>query len=348
MTNLLAPFPILGRLIACLCLLMLAAHSANAQELLRNRSFEDPVAPNPGNNFYASIPEWTISNQGNNDPNPFNIVRPTAALCCTNATQTPAGGGDQYLDVSGTWGQLNQDFTIAEAGMISFSGWFSVRDFPQNLSGMFVRVRNLSNGLIVATSSVSFSSSEPIGLWKQALVDFVPVAAGTYRFEAFIPNPANLDLVSVTYARPISLQKSSAAHWDPVSSYANPKKIPGGVITYSINIEVPPDYDLPSNSLLITDPTPSHLALIVADFQNPGSGPVQFDVGSGGVFLPYSGLTSATDGVEFSNNGGLDWNYQPVIGPDGSDPSITAVRIRPSGTMPAGTTATVKMRYVIR
>lgn len=348
MTNLLAPFPILGRLIACFCLLMLAANSANAQELLRNRSFEDPVAPNPGNNIYASIPEWTISNQGNSDPNPYNIVKATAALCCTNATQTPTGGGDQYFDVSGTSGQLNQEFTVAAAGMISFSGWFSVRDTQQNLSGMFVRVRNLSNSQIVATSSVSFSSSEPIGLWKKAHVDFVPVAAGTYRFEAFIPNPANLDLVSVTYAPSILLEKSSASHWDPVSNYANPKMIPGGVITYSINIEVPPDYDLSANSLLITDPTPPNLAMIVADFQSPGSGPVQLEGGKGGASLVYSGLNSATDGVEFSNNGGLDWSYQPVIGPDGSDPMITTVRIRPSGTLTAGTTATVKIRYVIR
>jgi len=327
---------------------MLAANSANAQELLRNRSFEDPVAPNPGNNFYASIPEWTMSNQGNSDPKPYNIVVANKALCCNNATQTPEGGDRQYIDVSGTSGQLNQDFKIAAAGVISFSGWFSVRDFPQNLSGMFVQVRNLSIGKIVATSSVSFSSSEPIGLWKMARADYVPVAAGSYRFEAFIPNPANLDLVSVTYSPSLSVQKSSAAHWDPVSNYKNPKMIPGGIITYSINIEIPPDYDLTSNSLLITDPTPPNLAMIVTDFQDPGSGPVQLDGGKGAVFLTYSGLDSATDGIEFSNNGGLDWSYQPVIGPDGSDPKITAVRVRPQGTMAAGTTATVKMRYVIR
>ena len=42
-----------------------------AQELLDNRSFENPAVANPGNNIMASLPSWTISNQGNSDPTPL-------------------------------------------------------------------------------------------------------------------------------------------------------------------------------------------------------------------------------------------------------------------------------------
>lgn len=320
---------------------------AQAQELLGNRSFEDPVAPNPGNNFFASIPDWYISNQGNSDPNPINLVLATPALCCGNPTETPTGGGQQYLDISGTHAQINQNFTIAAGGMISFSGWFSVRDSQQNLSGMEIRVRNVATEQVVGSSAVSFSSSEPIGLWKQALVNFTPIAAGTYRFEAFIPNPANFDVASVSYTPPISVSKTGAAHWDPVSNLVNPKMIPGAIITYSINVEVPAGYDLASNSIKISDQTPHNLALMVSDFHGPGSGPVDFHSGSSGLSFSYSGLASTTDGIEFSSNGGMDWQYVPVIGPDGSDPKVTHVRVTPSGSMAPGSNATVKMRYII-
>lgn len=328
-----------------ICLL---ATPASGQELLRNASFEEPVAPKAGNNIYATIPEWTISNQGNSDPKPHNIVRPTAALCCKNATQTPSGGGEQYYDVSGTSGQLNQAFKIGTAGMISFSGWFSVRDSQQSLSGMFVRLRDLSNDQIVGTAAVSFDASEPIGLWKQAHVDYLPVAAGSYQFEAFIPNPANFDLASVSFAPSVSLHKTSEAFWDPVSNYKNPKLIPGGYITYSVTVDVPKQYGLGENMFYITEATPPNLALVVADFEKSGSGPVELDAGSSDLSLRYGGLTSKDDGIEFSNNGGKDWSYQPEAGKDGTDWEVTHIRILPSGAMAPGSSATVRLRYVIR
>ena len=42
-------------------LFVMATAPANAQELLANRSFESPVVPANGNNFYATIPSWTVT-----------------------------------------------------------------------------------------------------------------------------------------------------------------------------------------------------------------------------------------------------------------------------------------------
>lgn len=92
---------IAGKAIAYFCLLALFAPSPLlAQELLINRSFEDPVAPNDGNNAYISIAGWTVTKLSSPQPVPFNIVRPFAGYS-NNATTTPPGGELQYLDING-------------------------------------------------------------------------------------------------------------------------------------------------------------------------------------------------------------------------------------------------------
>lgn len=337
-----------SRMIMALAIAIIFCTPAYAGELLGNRSFESPVVTSSGNNVMASIPYWTISNQGNSDPNPFNIILASSVPCCFNPSATPSGGGQQYLDISGTSGQINQLFTVAADGMISFSGWFSVRDSQQNLSGMVIRVRNMATNQVVGSSSVSFDANEPIGLWKQALVSYLPVSAGTYQFEAYIPNPANFDLASVQYAPPVFVSKASTAYWDPVSNQTNPKMIPGALVTYAINVKVPIDYNLTANSLVISDATPANLALIVADFQGAGSGPIAFATSGFGLSYSYAGVTSPTDNLEFSNDGGVTWTYTPIIGPDGSDPAITHFRVIPSGTLSGGSTAMLQMRYLIK
>jgi hypothetical protein len=50
--------------------------------------------------------------------------------------------------------------------------------------------------------------------------------------------------------------------------------------------------------------------------------------------MNFESLTSATDDVEFSNNNGTTFDYQPTPDAEGFDPLITDVRIRLGGTMP--------------
>jgi hypothetical protein len=61
-----------------------------------------------------------------------------------------------------------------------------------------IQIKN-SSGTIVATASVSFTSAEAIGLWKQASFSGIALAAGTYTVELVIPNYANVDLASVRF-----------------------------------------------------------------------------------------------------------------------------------------------------
>jgi hypothetical protein len=317
-----------------------------AQELLSNRSFETPVTPANGNNFYTTIANWTVINVTPARPDPFNVIRPFAGYG-GNPTATPTGGGVQYLDINGASGSIRQTITLPSNGMIDISGWFSVRDFPQALAGLNINIRT-AGGVLVATTNTSFVAADPIGLWKQASSANIPLAAGTYIFEVDMPDYANFDLASAVFKPALALVKTSAPFSDPVNGIINPKLIPGGVAEYAIAATSPSSYTVSNNTISITDATPANTDLVVTDIGSPGSGPAAFAAATSTLTYSFTDLASATDNIDFSNNSGSTWTYTPVANGNGVDPNVTTVRLRPQGTMAASSTATFRLRYRIR
>ncbi|MBC2776738.1 hypothetical protein [Parasphingopyxis marina] len=326
------------------CMLGISA-SAGAQELLQNRSFESPVAPANGNNFYVTIPNWTVTSATGN-PQPANIVRPWAGYA-GNPIVTPTGGGVQYFDVNSSAGTLRQTITLPAAGLVDFSAWFSVRDDQQALSGLTVNIRNAGN-VVVASVSTSFTAANPIGLWKQAAATNIPLAAGSYTFEIVLPDPANVDLASFVWKPPLSITKTSSAYSDPIRGTTNPLRIPGGVTEYLITVTSPAAYTVSNNTIAIVDATPPNADLSVVSIG--GAGPAVFVQGSPSSTLAYTytSLASTTDDIQFSNNGGASWTYTPVPNANGVDPAVTHVRLRPRGTMAAGSSFRFRLRYRVR
>lgn len=339
-------FTIMRMLAGLLAIAMLAGAPAAAQELLVNRSFESPIAPANGNNFYTTIPNWTVINVTPAQPVPFNIIRAWSGYA-GNPTVTPSGGGLQYLDINSASGSIRQTITVPSNGMIDISGWFSIRDFPQALAGLNINIRT-TGGTLVATTSTSFAATDPIGLWKQAALANIPLAAGTYIFEVDVPNFANVDLFSAVFKPAVTFDKTGTPFSDPVNGTVNPKHIPGGVVEYVLRVTTPTSYSLTGNSVAITDVTPPGLDLVVTDLVGPGTGPAALTAGSSGLTYSYSGLASATDNIDFSNNNGLTWTYTPTPNANGVDSAVTNVRLRPQGTMAANTTASFRIRYRVR
>lgn len=334
------------RLLALFCALFaLAPMPSAAQELLVNRSFESALTPTPvnGNNFYATIPNWTIINVTPAQANPWNIIRPHAGYA-NNPTTTPTGGGNLYLDVNTASGTIRQTVTFPSAGMVDISGWFSVRDFPQALTGLIINVRNVGTNAVVATTSTSFTAADPIGLWRGASATNLPVAAGAHIFEVEIPNFANFDLASLVFKPSLTVTKTSAAFSDGVSA-SNPKQIPGGVTEYTLRATSPASYTVTNNSIILADATPANTALVVTDIGGGGSGPAAFTAGTSGLTYTFTSLASATDDIEFSNNGGVSWTYTPVAGGNGTDAAVTNIRLRPKGAMAASSTLQFRVRY---
>lgn len=335
---------LLRALIALLAVLAFA-HPARAQELLANRSFETPVTPANGNNFYATIPSWTLYNVAPANALPFNVIRPHAGYA-GNPTVAPTGGGVQYFDVNAASGVLRQDVTVSSDGMVDIGGWFSVRDSQQALTGLTINLLT-SGGTLVATVSTSFLATDPIGLWKQAATANVPVAAGSYRFEVVMPNPANFDLATMVFKPALTVSKSSVAQRDPFNGTTNPKLIPGGVAEYIITASSPASYTVSANSLAVVDATPANSDLVVTDIGAAGSGPASFAAGTSGLAHSFVSLGSAADTIDFSNNGGASWAYTPVANANGVDPAVTHVRLRPQNTMAANSSFTYRLRYRI-
>ena len=329
-------------LLALLAAAMLGASPAAAQELLLNRSFETPVAPANGNNFYTTIANWTVINVTPAQAQPFNVIKPWTGYA-GNPTAPPTGGGTQYLDVNAASGDLRQSVTVGAPGMLDFSGWFSVRDSQQALSGLTINVRN-SGGTVIATATTSFLATDPIGLWKQVSGANVPVTAGTYTFEAVVPNPANFDLASLVFKPALAVTKTSVPYSDPVNGTTSPKLIPGAVAEYTISATSPAAYTVASNTIVVTDPTPANMELVV----NTAGGPAAFTAGATGLTYAFTSLASTTDRIDFSNTNGATWTYTPVANANGTDPAVTNIRLRPQGTMAASSTFSFRVRYRIK
>jgi hypothetical protein len=93
-----------------------------------------------------------------------------------------------------------------------------------------------------------------------------------------------------------------------------------------------------NNSVSIVDKVPANTRLFVGNLGAPGSGPVAFVNGtpSSALTWTFTALNSATDDLDFSNDGGATWSYVPVPDVAGYDAAVTDIRMRPRGLMPGG------------
>ncbi len=146
--------------------------------------------------------------------------------------------------------------------------------------------------------------------------------------------------------------KSALTISDPVNGATNPKAIPGAVVQYTVLVTNQGAGTSDADSVRVADAIPANGELVVADIAGPGSGPVLFAQGSPSSGLTYSfvSLASAADSLEFSNDGGATWTYTPTAGGNGTDPAVTHLRVRPTGTFAAnaGTAPSFSLAFRMR
>lgn len=141
---------------------------------------------------------------------------------------------------------------------------------------------------------------------------------------------------------PLTLVKLMFVVEDPVNGVVSPKAIPGATVEYQVIVTNPSSQDADSGSVVVTDPLPPQTDLRATDLGGPGSGPVDFIDGSPGSGLDYT----YPDDIEFSQDGS-DWSYVPNPGPDGYDPSIRYLRVRPDGAFD-GNNGQFTLRFRVR
>lgn len=185
--------------IAFVCVFYFATSSVFAQctiNYLTNPSFETPVQPDVNaNNFpapYNAFGGWTIPGASATVPTSgFNIIRVNGAGY--SGGPNTAHDGNQYVDINGDGGFVQQNFTVTCASTIEFSGWFSRREAAGSGFNGSMDIRDGSNVLIASSNSVSFTSNESEEVWKQVIGTPVSIVAGTYTIRFIMDDYANVD-----------------------------------------------------------------------------------------------------------------------------------------------------------
>lgn len=141
----------------------------------------------------------------------------------------------------------------------------------------------------------------------------------------------------------LSVQKLSSIVSDPLNGATNPKRIPGGVVRYTITVTNAGEGAIDASTLAITDPLPADVELCVA-------------AACGGVLAfvdgaPASGLAfTYTTHASFSSapSGGTPYSYTPAPTPEGYDANIRGIRIAPSGAMVGASSFSVRFNVRVR
>jgi uncharacterized repeat protein (TIGR01451 family) len=163
-------------------------------------------------------------------------------------------------------------------------------------------------------------------------------------------NSANNSATLVTPVASIQpalrVQKTSEILADDVNGASNPKRIPGSIVRYTIEITNSGAGSVDASGLVITDTVPAGTALFVSGGGGP---PIEFLDGT-----PASGLAYAyASSVTFSNQPGgvAPFVYVPAPDAHGVDNAVTALRIAPSGSLlPAsgGGNPSFRLRFRVR
>jgi uncharacterized repeat protein (TIGR01451 family) len=148
---------------------------------------------------------------------------------------------------------------------------------------------------------------------------------------------------------PLTMVKLSTVYSDPVNGTANPKAIPGAFVDYQVIVANPSANPIDAGSVVVTDPVPAYVDLWVGDYAGAGTGPVLFIDGapSSGLAYAFTSLSSATDDISFSSDGGATWGYTPTPDANGCDPAVTDIRINPKGVF-NGNSAQFTLKFRVR
>jgi len=172
---------------------------------------------------------------------------------------------------------------------------------------------NVGGTTITNTASVSsLSQVDPNLANDTASVDIVPL--GT-------PN--------------LAIEKTMEVLEDPINGISDPKAIPGATINYIVETTNSGSGGADTDTFKVIDQIPANTLLLVTDYNATTPGPVLFTDGavSSGLTYTFAALDDLNDDVEFSDDGGATWDYEPAANTDGVDPAVTHIRVNPKGTL---------------
>src|SRR5690606_37917937 len=142
-----------------------------------------------------------------------------------------------------------------------------------------------------------------------------------------------------TLTVPLTVVKLSTPYSDPVNGTTNPKSIPGVLVTYLIIVTAPAETQVDEDAAV----------LFAADLPAvAGTSPIGGLPNASNLQMTFNGLAADDDDVEFSDDDGATWDYDPVPDADGLDEAVTDVRIHPKGLFAPGQNFWVGFRVKIK
>ncbi len=179
-------------------------------------------------------------------------------------------------------------------------------------------------------------------------IDTIIIEYGNHSLAPANPGQQAISIHDINFCLPyttLSVTKTSAVISNPVEGATNAKAIPGALIEYIIAVSNTGASSADTGTVFVRDNAPADAKLCLTTYG--AGGPVQFTDGSptSGLTYSYTNLSSVTDNLEFSSNGGSTWTYVPVPDADGCDAAVTNFRIRPGGTFAPGTGFTLRARF---
>jgi len=149
-------------------------------------------------------------------------------------------------------------------------------------------------------------------------------------------------------AKPPTISIASATTWDPLSSTTNPKAIPGGKKRTTVTVTNTDTVPLDATGLAIVLATPANAAIsLTGDGAN--SNPFVLTEGLPASTLTFSYVSPGNtgDNVEFSTDSQVHWDAVPTAGTLASEKLVTHVRLKPQGSMAAGSSFKLSVAYQV-
>ena len=169
-------------------------------------------------------------------------------------------------------------------------------------------------------------------------VNVTSASQGSYTNPSFLVSTGNAGpatvapaLLTVLPPPKIIVLKSVQNYSDPVNGTSAPRAIPGGQMQYQLLVANASTLPTDPDSVVLTDAIPTQTSLMLSP------APVSFTEGfpASGLSFTWGGVASPGDDVQFSNNGGLTFDYVPSPDFNGADAAVTHIRITPRGSFKA-------------
>lgn len=270
----------------------------------------------------------------------------TYTITITNASTVSADTLQVYdfLPFNGTAVDANQRFSLV-VGSSAYTGGLPTATVPSTAVAPTLAPYSANTNeqevlwdfgtfVLGAGASATITFNAAVGS-AMPLGNYTNSATVNYKV-AGVAKSSSIDATATVQivAKPtINLSKVVKAYSDPVHGLTTPAFLPGGLLEYTVTAS---NAGGSADGIVIEDFVPPNTTLYVRDLGVVGSGPIIFTPGVSGLSYQFLGLSNLVDDVEFFN--GTVWTAVPAPGADGCDPTITKIRVKPTGVFAGNAT----------